>query len=205
MPRKAQTQVITIVLISGIVISLVGTAYIWGIPLISKRTAISDFLTAEDFLVKLNDKIVEIANSGSGESSLAIPKGVIRVFNSTEVNPNNNSIVLEVLVDQPLINAESVVYLKTNVLGEKATYGDAEPRVITLTSEPLNPGHKLILKLHYRELDTKNEPLRGYRIDLEKGSITGSNQAIVSYQGTSYGVAQNGGTLVITRIKVDVV
>ena len=35
MPQKGQTQAITIVLISGIVISLVGTAYFWGMPLIA--------------------------------------------------------------------------------------------------------------------------------------------------------------------------
>jgi hypothetical protein len=205
MPHKAQTQVITMVLLSGIVITLVGTAYMWGIPFISKRTSISDFLSAEDFLLKLNDKIMDISNSGSGEASLEIPKGLIRVFNSSDPGPDNNSIVLEVIVEQPLIAEGNKVFLKTNVIGENATYGDAEPRIISLSSQPYASGYKMTLKMHYRELDTKNPPYRGYKIELERGSITGSNQVVVSYRTTESKTAMNGGPLVSTKIRVDVV
>jgi len=208
MPRKAQAEVVTIVLISGIVIALVGVAYMWGVPLISKRTAVTDFLSAEDFAVKLSDKIVDIANSGSGEATLTIPKGVIRVidFDPDDLrNPDKNSLVLETVVSQPLLLGNSVV-LKTNVLGENATYGEAEPRIINLSSQSFGQEYKLIFKLHFRELDTRNQPLKGYLIALEEGTITGNSQVAVSYAGTEVktGAAANLGNLVITKIKVDV-
>lgn len=210
MKLKVQTEVITIVLISGIVIALVGAAYMWGAPLISKRTAITDFLSAEDFVVKLNDKIVEIANSGSGVAAFSVPKGLVRVvqgYNSDGspfIDDDNNSIILEVLVKQPLAMGNTVV-LKTNVLGEYAAYGEAEPRIITMTSQPYSPDYRLKFKLHYRELDTKNPPYNGYKIAIENGTVTGSNQIVVSYIGSvKSGTTANGGDLFLTRIRVDV-
>ncbi|MCX6814235.1 MAG: hypothetical protein NTY20_01080 [Candidatus Aenigmarchaeota archaeon] len=209
MKQKAQTEVITIVLISGIVIGLVGVAYMWGMPLISKRTAVTDFLSAEDFAVKLNDKIVDISNSGSGEATLTIPKGLIRVINYDPAdlrNPQKNSMVLEIVVSQPLILQNSVV-LKTNVLGENATYGEAEPRIINLSSQSYGPDYKLIFTIHFRELDTRNEPLKGYLIALQQGTITGTSQVVLSYAGTEVkpGTAANGGDIILTKIKVDVI
>jgi len=204
MKGKAQTQVITIVLISGILISLVGTAYFWGIPLISKRTSISDFLESEDFVVNLDKKIVDLANRGSGSFSLAIPKGLVRVEPYDSSNPNNNSIILEILVNQPLISNSSSVVLRTNVLGENATYGEAEPRIITMSSQSYNPGYKLTLKLHYRELDVKDDT-KGYIIAIVRGSVTGSSEVVVSYGGTETSESMNGGDLIRTKIKVDVV
>jgi len=209
MPHKAQAEIITIVLISGIIISLVGVAYMWGIPLITKRTALTEFLSAEDFVVKLNDRIVSIANSGSGEATLTIPKGRIRIIafeSATPRDPDKNSIILETIVSQPLVLGNSVV-LKTNVLGENATYGEAEPRIINLSSETLGSEYKLFFTLHFRELDTRNQPSRGYVIAVQPGAVTGNSQVSVSYAGTEIipGGAASLGDLVVTKIKVDLV
>jgi len=206
MKQKAQTEVISLVLISGIVIGLVGVAYMWGIPLISKRTAVTDFLAAEDFVVKLNDKIVDIANSGSGEATLTIPKGLIKVISYGSNDPKNNSLILEVVINQPLILGNSVV-LKTNVLGENATYGEAEPRIINLSSQSYGSDYKLSFSLHFRELDTRNEPLKGYLIAVQQGTVTGTSRVVISYAGTEVNPsgrrAMNGGNLILTKIKVD--
>ena len=209
MSRKAQVEVITIVLITGIIISLVGTAYMWGMPLISKRTSVTEFLSAEDFAAKLSDKIVEIASSGYGEASLTIPKGVIRIKEydpSAPRSPENNSIIFDVPVSQPLIMGTSVV-LKTNVLGENATYGEAEPRIINMSSLVSGSGNRLTFNIHFRELDTRGQPPKGYLIAIKQGSITGSSQVALSYAGTEItpGAAANGGDLIVTKIRIDVV
>ncbi|MEM5812606.1 MAG: hypothetical protein QW286_02705 [Candidatus Aenigmatarchaeota archaeon] len=204
---KAQTEVVTIVLITGIVITLVGSAYLWGLPLISKRTAVSDFLSAEDFVVKLDNKIVEIANSGSGEASLVIsPKGLIRVYEHDESNPHNNSVIFEIVSKQPLLQGGNEVVLKTNILGENATYGEGEPRIITLSSQPYGQDYKLIFKIHYRELDMKNYPYKGYKIAIERGTISGTSSIKISYSGTEVipGGAMTGSDLILTKIRVDV-
>jgi len=209
MSHKAQAEVITIVLITGIVIGLVGVAYMWGMPLIQKRTSVTEFLSAEDFASKLSDKMVEIASSGFGEATLAIPKGIIRIkeFNESGLlNPDYNSVILEVPVSHPLAMSSSVV-LRTNVLGENATYGEAEPRVINMSSAVSDSINKLIFNIHFRELDTRSQPPKGYIIGVEKGAVTGSSQVIVSYAGTKLmnGEAANNGDLIVTKIKVDVV
>jgi hypothetical protein len=208
MTRKAQAEVVTIILITGIVISLVGTAYMWGMPLISKRTAVTDFLTSEDFVTRLSDKIVEIANSGSGEASLTMPKGTMRIVNYNPGNPRDpesNSIIFEVPVSQPLAMGSSVV-LKTSVLGENAIYGEAEPRVINLSSASSNQ-NKLVFTLHFRELDSMAQPPKGYIIAVRQGAVAGASHVVMSYDGTEVkqNGAANGGNLIVTKIKIDIV
>ena len=211
MNAKAQTQVITIVLISGIVISLVGTVYMWGVPLISKRTAITEFLGAEDFAVRLDQKITEIAASESGEATLDMPEGGLRAISyfdaggGVNTDPDNNSVIFQFVTDQPLLSASSNVVLKTSILGENATYGEAEPRVIIMNSQPLSPGSMIYLKVHYRELDTIGRPYRGYKIAIIPGALSGNNQVKVSFAGTEVMPAQakNGGDLILTKIRID--
>jgi hypothetical protein len=209
MAHKAQVEVITIVLITGIIISLVGTAYMWGMPLISKRTSVTEFLSAEDFAARLSDKIVEIANSGYGEASLALPKGVIRIKGFDQNNPRspeNNSVIFDAPISQPLAMGTSVV-VKTNVLGENATYGEAEPRVINMSSGMSGAGNRLTFNIHFRELDTRSQPQKGYVIAVQQGAITGSGQVVMSYAGTEVkpGGAANLGDLIVTKIRIDVV
>ncbi len=206
---KAQTQVITIVLISGIVISLLGTAYMWGIPLITKRTSITEFLSAEDFVVKLDQKIIDISASESGETTLDMPDGLIRVYSYDALDPLNNSLIFEFVTDQPLSTTNSNVILKTSILGDNATYGEAEPRIMSMSTGSYATGSKISLRLRYRELDTTTQPFRGYQISLVAGSISGTEQVILSYAGTEVNPggkkAMNGGDLFLTKIKVDAV
>jgi hypothetical protein len=101
------------------------------------------------------------------------------------------------------------VVLKTIVLGENATYGEAEPRIINLSSQSSGQDYKLVFTLHFRELDTRNQPLKGYLIAVQEGTLTGSSQIVVSYAGTEVSPggkkAMNGGNLVLTKIKVDLI
>jgi hypothetical protein len=205
--KKAQTQVVTIVLISGIVISLVGTVYMWGIPLITKRTAITEFLGAEDFAVRLDQKITEIAASESGEATLDIPNGRLRTVSYDAIDTDNNSVIFEFTTDQPLTTSISNVVLKTSILGENATYGEAEARIITMASQPLATGSVISLRVRYRELDTVSRPYRAYKIAIVPGSISGTDQVKLSYAGTEVraGQGMNGGDLILTKIKVDTV
>jgi len=203
---RAQIQVISVIMITGILIALVGAAYFWGAPLIEKRTSITEVTIAESFISELNDKIVSIANTGTGEASLDIPSGLVRIIPNDSIDPDNNSVILEFIVKQQMVFPNTVAYLDTNNIEEVAPYGEALPRVITLRGEKSGTGNKLFIKLHYRELDINLTPVRGYKIALnEGGEITSGNSKImISFdrRDTIPNAAVNGGDLIVTYIRL---
>lgn len=199
---KAQVQPISLVLISGIIISLAGAAYIWGKPLIEKRTTIIDVTTAENFILELDKTITDIAKAG-GEKSLNLPiKGSIRV------NESNNSIILQFMVMQPMLgNTTTTIPIETTHLEEVGVYGE-QPRIITLSSEPVDGQYKMTLVLHYRELDINTTiPKRGYKIQLTSTTEIGTQKVSVAYDKTDTlkGAAANDGDLTVTYLRVNVI
>ncbi|MCK5023111.1 MAG: hypothetical protein KAS04_02985 [Candidatus Aenigmarchaeota archaeon] len=119
--RKAQTQAITLVLITGIVISLVGFAYSWGKPMIDKRSVVADFTIAVRFMEDLDEKIVDMAGTcsygGTCEDVLELPvPGLISLDEET------NTIIYQFAVSEPLIMGGEIVF-NTLDEGDVARYG----------------------------------------------------------------------------------
>jgi hypothetical protein len=164
--KKAQEQVMSIVIITGIIVSLVGAAFFWGKPLIEKRTTIAEYTTIEDFVVNLNDKITDIANSGSGRHEIEIPMGALKAVAYNPENPSQgNMIFLEYPISQPILMG-STIPVKTNNMDEIATFGEAQPRMITMSVKPSGSAYLMNMTLHYRELDTATVPKKGFLIKL---------------------------------------
>lgn len=205
--KKAQVQAITVVLISGIVISLVGVSYMWGKPLIDKRSTISQFTSTVKFMDELNNKIVDMAGTcsfeGACEESMDLPvPGIVWLDEST------NTITYEFNVEQPLITQGEVLF-NTVDNGTVAEYGET-PGVLSLKGERLpEGGYKLEFRLRYRELDSGDPPRpRGYKIEMDRiGKEAGNSRITVSYAGseTRADSAQNGGDLMISKIKVQTI
>ncbi|MBI4175848.1 MAG: hypothetical protein HY518_01475 [Candidatus Aenigmarchaeota archaeon] len=205
---SGQIEPITLVIITGMVIALVGAAYVWGVPLIQKRTATTDFASAERFIIDLDKAIIDVANRGGGERSVVIPKGIVRMVPdiSDPLDPqyaDRNSAILEVSVDQPLV-LDATVPIRTLFLGDVGKFGEAEPRVMELEVVREGTRYRMSLKAQYRELDTATAPLRGFRIRLNQvGNSIATDRVVVSYGGNVRGVAANGGELTITNINLE--
>ncbi len=80
---NGQTQVISAVLITGVLITVIGTVYLWGLPLIQKNEAVSVLYKSEDFMRSLNTKIKSIVNNG-GKDNLRISVPGVMVFDQTK-------------------------------------------------------------------------------------------------------------------------
>ena len=65
---KGQQQVLSTIIISGILIGVVGSVYLWGMPLVQKNEDISIQQNAELFMKSLNEKIKYIANQGGRDN-----------------------------------------------------------------------------------------------------------------------------------------
>ena len=208
--RKAQTEVMSIVLITGVILSLVSAAYFWGVPLIDKRTSVSSFTVAEQFVKDLDGRVVALANAGSGTFSLDVPQGSVIAVSEGASGPNNNSILLRYESGQPLALNATTVYLGggsfKDVGSEVGAFGQAKPGVITLSSAGFAGSYVNTVRLRYRELDTDTAPGKGYKIALAAGKATGTGTVRVGFSKTETlaGAAANGGDLVKTTLTVDV-
>ncbi|MBN2330805.1 MAG: hypothetical protein JXC85_03240 [Candidatus Aenigmarchaeota archaeon] len=199
--RKAQVQAISLVLISGIVISLAGAAYFWGRPLIEKRTAITDIASAESFILQLNDEIVDVARN-KGEKSLNIPA---IPGSSLLVNASGNEIIYSFITSQPMLklgDKRMPVPIETEHIEVVGTYGES-PRIITLESIVYESQYMMTLRLKYRQLNTETIPVKGYKIVLRSAGKTGNNKVSVSYAGTETATIDDAETT-ITNIDVKI-
>ncbi len=203
---KAQISPITIILVSGIVISLVGVTYMWGAPLIEKQSIKTRFAAAAAFMKSLDNTIVDIANSG-GSTEMEIPFGLAVVIPDGR-EKDSNSITFQFSSSQPLISSNTTTYLGDvsyeDIAGEVGIFGTSRPGVISLSSQPSGQGVLVTMRLHYRELDSSS-PLAGYKISLEKvGRGSGPNKITLSSEGseTTAGGAANSGDLILTKINV---
>ena len=180
--RKAQVQAISLVLITGIVISLAGAAYFWGKPLIEKRTTITDISTAELFIIQLDKEIVDVARN-RGEKIINIPALSGASLNLTA---GENAVFFNFFVSQSMLKLgkqTAPVPIESVHIEPDGTYGES-PRVITLESWPYQTQFFVSLKLKYRTLTMESEPKRGYKIELRSaGKDRGGSKVKVSHGG----------------------
>lgn len=221
---SGQVQPISVVIISGIIIGLVGIAYFWGIPLIEKRATITEVATAENFISELNGKIKDLVKTGAGRVEIDITRNSIRLVPNSSASTNNNTIIMEFFVDQPMIYPNATIYIggvscedvgdspwsTENFTSCTGMHGTASPEIISLKElEDLKGRYLMRMKLHYRELDTRD---KGYKIVLcSTGSceteITGKSKITLTFDKNIVitGAAANGGDLVATYINIDLI
>lgn len=201
---EAQVQAISLVLISGIVLSLAGAAYFWGKPLMEKRSSITDIATAESFITQLDKEILDVARN-KGVKTLNIP-AVAGASLSASPEPDNN-IIFKFVVTQPMLtlgDKNMPVPIETSNIEINGTYGES-PRIITLESEVYESLHKMTLTMTYRTLFTSTTPQKAYQIVLNPSGKTGNDKVSVSYAGTeTTTITGVNGDVDLLKTKVDV-
>ncbi|HDD45925.1 MAG TPA: hypothetical protein ENG42_00470 [Candidatus Aenigmarchaeota archaeon] len=196
---KAQTEVISLVLIAGIIVSLVGVAYFWGKPLIEKRTTTSQFLTASRFMDTLNDRIVTVARctkkTGCSDEVLFPVKGLM------SINEKNNSIIFLMHIQQPISTDGEIPMNTANI--ENVTYYGEVPGVIFFEGEKRGSENFIKFRLWYRTLEDEKKKTR-YIIKLNPGaSKAGTNSIRISFINTTSEHVE-GYEIVRTNIEVSV-
>jgi len=209
-----QTEAISLVLISGIVVSLVGAAYFWGMPLIDKRAASTDFTAASSLIMDINKKIVSLANAGGGRAEIELSKAVTLVP-AEAADLNNNSLVVTYGVKQPILYPAAeggTLYLGAASFGDMSestgVFGQSSPSVITVRQAKTPEGQYILSnKLWYRQLRTSGAQVKSYVIKLCGDTdasctikATGTSKLILSFKGTE--TIPGNPDLVVTRIGV---
>lgn len=111
MLKKLQSQVISIVLISGIALALAGSAYYWGLPLLEKTQKNIELESSNQFMESLAKAIEEVAVTGNSKVLEYDLKGEL-IINNGDARSFENFI--EYKVEAPLPYYSTLSYVPLN-------------------------------------------------------------------------------------------
>ena len=189
---KGQQDVISTIIISGILIGVVGSVYLWGVPLIQKNQDISTLRSSEDFILELNEKIKFIANNGGKDRMQITIPGVLEITNG----------IIELRVDTQgtIYAAEAEIPLGSNECSRTSgVWGQHDSSVFCVKSRKLGESdYKTTYSLRYIPLEVS--ALRTFNIDITGAGIGGQDRIIsIENLGTTEGA------FTTTKIKIDVI
>lgn len=77
--KKAQTEVVTIMILTGIAVAMVSVSYMWGKPLVEKSQTKTDIDQAKDIMFSIQDAVREVSIYG-GQKIINIDlKGTLKI------------------------------------------------------------------------------------------------------------------------------
>jgi len=143
---KAQQEILTPVLMMGILIAVIGSIYLWGIPLIQKNKDITTLEKTEDFMKNLNNKIKNVANTGGRDQIM------IDVSGTLTFDPTANSISVETKTKGTIYSVGGRVPFVRN-MSETGIWGKDEPEVLYAESRKIGENYLTVYNLTYRQLN----------------------------------------------------
>ncbi len=188
---KGQQEAVSVILITGILIGVVGSVYFWGLPLIQKNKDISVLKDSERFMFDLNEKIKSVANSG-GREQIRIDVPGILVF-----DPLDGSLRFRVDTKGTIYDTGAPIPLSRNdcskTLGE---WGADEPGTLCVESKGETEKFFNTYSLKYIEL---RHPTRqdSYKIVLSGEEASGGENHDIVMEN----IGSSGG---ITTVKISI-
>lgn len=179
--RSGQTQVLTAVLLGGILVVGVSGSYMWGLPILRKSQDVRNAENSLDGLRQLADGIAEVSQSG-GSRSVSVPLG----DGSLQINPENDTITYNALTQGAYVATDQWVPLNENDMqGANRSTGEPgpgygirgvdEPILIVGRAEPGSDQYDTTYRLISRDMKDSTSG-QTYRIDLvEDGNLQATN------------------------------
>jgi len=217
--RKAISEIISAVLLVVISISLVGTAYMWGMPMITKRQDASTTDRAYSYFNRENSnsmvrKLESVAKNGGQETFMSDVDGLWSVHEYSLVAEENDSLEFETASKVSNI----AISTATNGIGWVAlTPGGSCPPlkgiagldpsyVVCARAETSGDGFRIRYRIWFRELDDA-AGTKGYKVNLlkhESGQLAGTGRTVRIYNSRVYTCSppQCSKTLIITEVKI---
>lgn len=188
---KGQQDVLSTIIVSGILISVVGSVYLWGLPLIQKNQDITTLQSSEDFMLQLNEKIKFIANNGGKDRMQVTVPGVLEV--------REGRIELRVDTQGTIYAAEAEIPLGTNeCFRVQGTWGVHESSVFCVKSKKQGETKfRTTYSIEYIEL--KSPTLKSYKIDLQ-GSTIGGQDRVLTIE--NMGTVENDLTKAVVKLEI---
>ena len=180
---RGQAQIYSYLLVALIIITLIGTVYTWGLPLIRKRQDTGVVERVRSFFdpnnpTSLERRIVFVA-SNKGEEYFSLDKEGIWILDTTEnsISFTFFSRVSNFGVGEWIsLSGEDCENIREGSLGER-------PFVVCARSDPVADGFNITYKIVFRDL--VDEDGNTYRIILSGTSSAVSKKGIIRYVKTS--------------------
>lgn len=199
---KGQQEIVSAVLISGILIGVVGSVYFWGVPLIQKNQDISTLKSAEDFMRSLNDKIKFVANNGGRDRLRLDVPGIIEFF---PAGGSDARIELTVDTKGTIYAAEAEIPLSRNECSRTSgTFGVHDSSVLCVRSKKLGENdYTTIYTLRYIQLNVlqSGAPARSFLLNMQGPGNSGGQNKFVVFDNTG---STEQGTVVKTNVRIDI-
>lgn len=201
---KGQTEVVTAVLIFGVVISLVGATYIWGVPLIKKQQAFGNIQKTEQFMKDLETVIENIDKGQTGSKSL------IQIKENGVLSVNTDENAIEFLTHEAgtyyILSDEVTTAWNPIAWGPSETgiFGKDAPAILRAKAIAIGDGYDITYQIKFRKLVTQtNDNI--YIVRVETDTTRNQNTGVTGDQISieNLGRAVDGQTT-YTRIKVTV-
>lgn len=190
---KGQQEAVSVVLITGILIGVVGSVYFWGLPLIQKNKDITVLKDSERFMGSLDDKIKSVANNGGRDQILIDVPGIL-VF-----DPQSNPPELRLRIDTQgtIYDTGGWIPLGRNDCSKTTgDWGTDEPSTLCVKSEGEKDKYFTTYRLEY--LILKGTGAENYVILLSGSQASGGEGHKVVMENT--GSLPDGKTSVVITI-----
>lgn len=214
--RPGQSQVLTAVLLGGLIVAGISAAFIWGLPLLQKNQDVSSVRSSVGDMKGLSDGIEAVAQEGGSRTvPVDLQSGVLRIDTTDDV------IFYQTQTRAAYVSAQDWVPLNENDLqGINATTGEPDdgygvrgvdrPGVLIGRSMPVSNGFNSMYRIVFRNLQDANAQ-QTYRIDLvQNGNLQlsgGGKHDVIFQRGDTVvepGAGVNGGPLRKTQILIRV-
>lgn len=146
--RKAQAQILSVVLLTGIAVAVVTSSYFWGKPLIQKSRTGSEMTQAENIMLRVSKAIDEVSSQGGQRVVEVKLAGILSVEGAIENEDGsllylNKRNAVDYVVDTQVAGTSSTIWVPLNgfspIRQEVATAGATEALTINETqcSQPV--------------------------------------------------------------------
>ncbi len=174
---KGQTQAVTAVMITGIMIGTVASVYVWGTPLLEKRESQAQLNQVESDVVSLRNSIESTSNSGQGaasETNIRVSQG------SINVNETGNYIDVTTFAEGSAYPLEAWRIIDGNNLqglsigaGDYGLQGEDSPGVVAAKTDEGGSEDRITFRIEFRNLlDSENQ-----EIDFTDLQVAGSSES----------------------------
>ena len=216
---KAISEILSVVLVTLIGISLVGTAYMYAIPLITKRQDESTTDRVYNYFDRgssssISRKFESVVKNGGQDAFISDVNGLWTLHDHTESTPDNDSLEFEtfsrvstIAISTPTNGIDWVSLTDGgNCPPAKGIVGLDPAYVVCAKSTTLSDGFRLRYRIWFRELDDASGT-RGYKINLVKdpsGDTAGTSGSVRIENSRVYTCSppQCSKTLIITEVNI---
>jgi len=220
---KAISEILSVVLVTLIGISLVGTAYMYAIPLITKRQDESTTDRVYNYFDRgssssISRKFESVVKNGGQDAFISDVSGLWTLHAYDEATPDNDSLEFETfsrvstiaIASPPTCQTDCINWVSLTDGGScpptKGVVGLDSAYVICAKSTTLSDGFRLRYRIWFRELDDASGT-RGYKINLVKdpsGDTAGTSGSVRIENSRVYTCAppQCSKTLIVTEVNI---